>query len=84
MLRDPFDDLPSVLSQPDSDRGWVRTAEARWPELQIALQIRKDSLDHLIAEVVNFGRLVDLLQPYMEGNDMTVAEAIAVARRGVK
>lgn len=81
---DPFDDLPVVISTPGTDPGWVRTSKATWTQLETALHIRERSLDDLVSEVMEFGHLLDLLKPYMVGTNRTVAEAVRLARRGVR
>lgn len=80
---DPFDDLPVVLSLPDDPRGYVRTAQAQWCDLQTSLKIRKRVAAQMMDDLNTFERLIDALAPYMERTHLTVAQAVAASRKRV-
>lgn len=80
---DRFDELPVVLSLPDDPRGYVRTAQAQWCDLQTSLEIRQRVARNMMAELAVFEGLLELLAPYMEYTHLTVAQAVAAARKKV-
>jgi len=70
-------DLPVVLSQPTTDKGWIRTREA-------GAKQRWESVRHVEAEAEAFDRALDQLRPIMRQHpSMTVAEALMVANSEV-
>lgn len=80
---DRFDDLPVVLSLPDDPRGYVRTAQAHWCDLQTSLEIRQRVQKNMADDLAVFEGLLDQLAPYMEHTHLTVAQAVAAARKKV-
>jgi hypothetical protein len=77
-------DLPVVLSQPTTDKGWIRTREATWPDLLAGAKQRWESVRHVEAEAEAFDRALDQLRPIMRQHpSMTVAEALMVANSEV-
>jgi hypothetical protein len=72
-------DLPIVLAQPDTEQGWVRTREARWPDLVVALGLQWQAVHDVTEACDTFAAAVKELQPIMEAHpSMTVAEALMV------
>lgn len=79
-LKLPGVDLPSVLAIPAEGGDFVYRASAfcLWDEIVAAGQVRDDNVVKAQAKRDHFFEQMDLLRPYMEGTDLTVAEAVEI------
>ena len=77
-LKLPGVDLPSVLAIPAEGGDFVYRASAfcKWGEVEGAFKVRDDNVVKVQAKRDHFSEQMETLRPYMEGTDLTVAEAV--------
>lgn len=77
-LKLPGVDLPSVLAIPAEGGDFVYRASAfcKWKEVEGAFKVRDDNVTKVQAKRDHFSEQMETLRPYMEGTDLTVAEAV--------
>ena len=77
-LKLPGVDLPSVLAIPAEGGDFVYRASAfcKWGEVEGAFKVRDDNVVKVQAKRDHFSEQMETLRPYMEGTELTVAEAV--------
>lgn len=77
-LKLPGVDLPSVLAIPAEGGDFVYRASAfcKWEDVEGAFKVRDDNVAKVQAKRDHFSEQMETLRPYMEGTELTVAEAV--------
>jgi hypothetical protein len=70
-------ELPAVLYLPETNAGWMKTLQARWPDLEANMELRDRTIEDLMEETCQFEKALDMLRPLMAHRpERTVAEAL--------
>lgn len=73
--------LPSAIAVQHPDGTYyVRADKARWPELMAGRDVRAQNVTAAQAKLAAYDESCDLLRPYMEGTERTVADAAHLRR----